>query len=807
MLGLLALTAWHAAGAAHDAAPEGVAAPPAERVTRDEGDRYRTADGERRLLRVEGALVVTYDGTAATKERAAIRSAASDAGEDEQQIHPHAVILRAGAKAAATDRAARRAQLSASPGVRSCNPLFFDPAYQSEVAFTAEIIVRLRDGVTPASYFGADAPRARPLLLRGPEYVLTVTNASAEAVLAEVNRHAADPRVEWAEPNLLSQARRDFQPNDLLFADQWHHDHTGQNATPANGDIRTPQAWDLVQGGSGTVVIAIIDDGVQWTHPDLQPNLFVNTGDNDSDSVDDDGNGVADDASGYNFASGNNQSFPNSSNDNHGTSCAGMAAARGNNGIGVAGSAFRSLILPVKIMDSNIWISGASRAQAIRYAAGLDGAGNQVWRGADILSMSWGDTADAAGNSALSAAAASGRNGKGCVLFGSSGNSGSGYMSYVRPMTNLAAGSYFVQFEYYKDDLATGGMDTVWLAGIILPDAARTRVFFDTPNMPAGWSAGGHAPFTIEDDPRFAYGTGRYQARSGSISSNQVSWLRSPVFVLEPTNQLHFKAWVDTEAGTSPWAYPPVGDDGDWLFLRIYDVANGTWSNFAYDAGVPGNRRSSSGFAVSTNVHWPSSHSNVIGVGGCTDMGFRFHGSQYQLTGLRFVAPTAHGVEGVWTTDRTGTNGYNDAAGTNGNYTAFSGTSAACPLAAGVGALLLTANTNLTRNQVRQRMEDSCDPIGEVTYVNNTNTFYGHGRINAYRALLSNAMPVTAVASQDVVRNTRVYYAGTTQIARDGFEIVSPGDVTFRSGGAVRLQDGFHAHTGSLYRTVIDPGL
>lgn len=72
---------------------------------------------------------------------------------------------------------------------------------------------------------------------------------------------------------------------------------------------------------------------------------------------------------------------------------------------------------------------------------------------------------------------------------------------------------------------------------------------------------------------------------------------------------------------------------------------------------------------------------------------------------------------------------------------------------------------------------------------------------------MSNAMPVTAVASQDVVRNTRVYYAGTTQIARDGFEIVSPGDVTFRSGGAVRLQDGFHAHTGSLYRTVIDPGL
>jgi subtilisin family serine protease len=802
-LGGAGISAWAAADLARAPA---ASAPVAARRVLDGGDRYRTVEGERHLWRVEGDLVVTYEAGLAGSARARAGASMVAAGAREQAIRPEMVVWRAPREPGAKSDPARRAALAAEPGVRVCNPLFFDPVHQAEVAFTEEIMVRLREGVEAKSYFGADWPRVRPLFITGPEYILSVSRADAESILAEVNRHAADARVEWAEPNLLSEFRPDYQPNDPLFPDQWQHDHIGQNSTPTNGDIRTPQAWDITQGGSTNIVIAIVDDGVQWTHPDLQASIFINTGDNDSDGLDDDGNGVIDDVSGYNFASTNNASFPYEGFSDHGTSCAGMAAARGDNGVGVAGVAYRCRILPVKFADSNTWVGGASRAQAIRYAAGLDGAGNQVWRGADVISMSWVGTADAVGNSALAAAATSGRNGRGCVLFGSSGNNASGHEIYNLDMSGFAAGNYRIRFEYCKDAGGVFGLDAVRLGGIFMPDVSRSRVFFDSLALPVGWTTGGGAPFTIEDDPNFAYGTGRYQARAGVITNGQISWLQSPVFSLQPTNTLVFAAWVDTEAGTAAWSYPPpVGTEGDWLVLRVFEVATGIWSNYSVDAGVPGARRRVSGNAVSVASHWPSVHSNVVGVGGCTDMGYRYHGSQYLLTGLQFVAPTAGGVAGVRTTDRTGTNGYSTAVGVAGNYTDFSGTSAACPQAAGLAALLLSVNPNLTRTQVVQRMVVSCDPIGGLAYNNGTNLFFGYGRLNAYRALLSNAIPVSVVSSQDVVRNERVYTVGGTQTLRDGYQVEPVGRVDISGAGTIRLQPGFSALSGSVFRATLTP--
>jgi subtilisin family serine protease len=95
----------------------------------------------------------------------------------------------------------------------------------------------------------------------------------------------------------------------------------------------------------------------------------------------------------------------------------------------------------------------------------------------------------------------------------------------------------------------------------------------------------------------------------------------------------------------------------------------------------------------------------------------------------------------VWTTDRVAPTATTRPPGTNGDYTAFSGTSAATPLAAGIGALLLSTDTNLTRSQVRARLRASCEKVGEVTYTAGTNLFYGYGRVNAYRALLTNDLP------------------------------------------------------------------
>lgn len=779
--------------------PEGRGAP------FDAGDRYPSPWGDRVLLRQPGRWVITFREAPNPEARLeAARSAAKVGGDDLAQRRLYRNMMLVEERGPSRSMTALRSALEQTGDPVVINPYFIDPESGLGNALTDELIVRLKPGVDAKDYFGP-AQRVRPLLLNGPEYIVALTNASHAFVLAEVARQAADPRVEWAEPNMVSEMRTQYRPNDLLFGDQWHHDHIGQNGAQPDEDVRTPQAWDIVRGGSNTIVIAILDDGVEWTHPDLAANVFTNIGDNDNDGLDDDGNGVIDDAVGYDFLLGANVALPQTTNDNHGTACAGMAAAVGHNNRGVSGSAFRARILPVTVLGGVLPF--AARAQAIRYAAGLDGAGNQVWRGADILSLSWVGTRDAAGDSALTAATTSGRNGLGCPVFAATGNDASGYVRYqLNVMTNFAAGDYRIRFEYFKDLAVSNGLDTVWLGHVHLPDASRSYLTFNSLDLPAGWSVGGSAPFTLEDDPAFAYGLGRYQARSGAILDGQNSWIQTPVFTYEPTNTGYFTLWTDTEAGVSAPTYPPVGNEGDWVWVRVFEVATGNWSNYFYEAGVPGSRRNVDGNAISTNT-WPSGQTNVIGVGGVTDMGYRYHGSQYLAAGLQFVAPTAGGKEGVWTTDRVGTNGYNRAAGTNGDYTAFSGTSAATPLAAGIGALLLSTDTNLTRSQVRARMRAACDKVGEVTYTAGTNLFYGYGRVNAYRTLLSNDLPAAAYASNDVVRNQREYFAAGTQAFGKAYTVEPSGVVTARAGDRVRLAPGFRAESGSVFRARIDPAL
>src|SRR5207249_112807 len=131
-------------------------------------------------------------------------------------------------------------------------------------------------------------------------------------------------------------------------------------------DVHAPQAWDVTPGGSPNVVIAIVDDGMEYSHPDLQPNLFANPGEIPGNGIDDDHNGWVDDVNGWDFTSNDNFPGASSLNDEHATSVAGIAAARGDNGIGVAGIAYQSRLLPVRIFgDTGIATSDANIASAV----------------------------------------------------------------------------------------------------------------------------------------------------------------------------------------------------------------------------------------------------------------------------------------------------------------------------------------------------------------------------------------------------------------------------------------------------------
>ncbi len=174
-----------------------------------------------------------------------------------------------------------------------------------------------------------------------------------------------NPQVEYAEPNAILKA--DLTPDDPSFSSQ-------SNMT----QIKAPQGWSL-STGSSAVVIAIIDTGIQYTHPDLAANMWTNPGETPGNGVDDDGNGLVDDVYGYNF--GDSTSTPLDTN-GHGTHVAGIASAVTDNGIGVAGVGFSTRLMALKASTgSSDSLPTSAIVSAISYA---------VAKGAKVINMSFG---------------------------------------------------------------------------------------------------------------------------------------------------------------------------------------------------------------------------------------------------------------------------------------------------------------------------------------------------------------------------------------------------------------------------------
>lgn len=192
--------------------------------------------------------------------------------------------------------------------------------------------------------------------------------------------------VEFAEPNWIYRTMDGSLPNDPDFSKTWGLQNTGQTDAAgqvgtSGSDIRVVPLWQEGFKGSRKVLVAVIDTGIDWDHPDLKDNVYTNPGESGPGAVagkDDDGNGFADDIHGWNFA----DNTANSKDDHrHGTHCSGTIGATGNNGLGVAGVNWEVSLLPVKFLDKDGGGSLQDAIDAINYARKMK---------VQIMSNSWG---------------------------------------------------------------------------------------------------------------------------------------------------------------------------------------------------------------------------------------------------------------------------------------------------------------------------------------------------------------------------------------------------------------------------------
>lgn len=229
-------------------------------------------------------------------------------------------------------------------------------------------------------------------------------------------------------------------PNDVYFKKQWYLHSTGQwfwmktflfgiipiwypLIAKRGADIHAPEAWDI-ETGSPDVVIAILDTGVDYTHPDLAANIWNNTDEIPNNGIDDDLNGYIDDVIGWDFANNDNDPMDDFG---HGTLNAGVAGAVGNNDIGVAGIAWNCKIMPVRVIDDQGWCASSIIAKGIKYAAD---------NGANIISMSFG--ADDPNNTTILLEAVNYAYSKGVFLCAAAGNNGDNLL-YPAAYENVTA--------------------------------------------------------------------------------------------------------------------------------------------------------------------------------------------------------------------------------------------------------------------------------------------------------------------------------------------------------------------------------
>ena len=527
-----------------------------------------------------------------------------------------------------------------------------------------------------------------------------------------------DPRVEWAEPNYYRYATA--SPNDTYFSRLWGLHNTGQNVNGTSGtedaDIDAPEAWDITTGSS-SVVVAVIDSGVDYNHPDLTDNIWNNQGEIAGNGIDDDGNGYVDDIRGWDFVDNDNNPIDSPG---HGTHVAGTIAAVGNNVEGVTGVCWTVKIMPLRFLDATGYGTVLDEVEAIDYA---------IENGANIINASFGSNVD----STAERAAISMARDAGILFIAAAGNSGIDNDLFPHypsnyDLDNIVAVTATEQY----DKLAwfsNYGVNSVDVA------APGTNIYNCKPGRQTVWSD------DFDDNDISDWTTGGPENNTWG-TTNALSY--SGLFSLTDS-----PAW-DYQSDTDSWARTPVLDlsfhSGSKLEFRLRGRSETNY-DFLYvqastDLSTWINKEIEIGGELYDSISGTFSSWEIATV----DLG-AYDGRPTVYIRFRFTSDDTRIYDGWYIDDVAVSAASSSYDGTE--YRFSQGTSMAAPHVSGLAALILSDQPALTAIQVKQRILNGT----EATYLEGL--VLTGGRINAYNSLQNvpaspGDMSAAAVASDQI---------------------------------------------------------
>jgi len=515
-----------------------------------------------------------------------------------------------------------------------------------------------------------------------------------------VRKYKQDPNVEYAEPNFIVHALS-TTPSDTAFSRQWALDNVN------DADIDAPEAWDI-STGSDNIVIAVLDSGFAYNHPDFATNVWTNDAElNGSALIDDDGNGYVDDFYGWDFIDGDG--YPLDLNQ-HGTHVAGTIAAQGDNAQGTTGVLWDAKIMPVRFLGLIGDGSTFDAIAAIKYAYD-NGARiiNNSWGGGDF-SQALKDTIEQYAADALFVFSAgnSSRDNDTTPVYPASYDSPN--IISVAASDDNDALAFFSSYGPESVDLVAPGTDiystvpeySYGAPVTIYPPAGTVEDFEDsTGNLPLqGWDRGGTnstwavtggtgvgGSNSLEDSPgtnyaRDTFAWAGYMTPFDSSAKGQRYLL---TFDWKGDLELHWD-WLDI-------IYSHDGINWDWI-----DYTTGTRSAF---------------------TSFTADYTAVAETFDSFYFGFRIDSD-----------PISDERDGVYidnirmTAEDIFINSY--------NYEYFDGTSVAAPYVSGVAGLLLAYDPTLTNLEIKDIILNSVDQMPGLDGLVLTG-----GRLNAYEALRS----------------------------------------------------------------------